>query len=152
MQSRLHRLPPILIGAASAAGAALVYRSNLRKERARWAESLYSRYFEKKELKEIRNTLDCEPEKDDRCKQEVAKLCEDATTSAKEGTNFTDYLNFFEFVAYLKKSGQLEKDDVDALFQYYLCRLNKHRCVVEFIDKYGFKNLKELLSNKAYKE
>ena len=38
----------------------------------------------------------------------------------REDADFTDYLNFFEFMAYLEDRGQLSKRDVAALFDYYL--------------------------------
>jgi hypothetical protein len=63
--------------------------------------------FEKPELKATRNLLDCRA--DD---QGVGALV------GAERPDFTDYLNFFEFVAYLRKSKQLDDDDTSALFDY----------------------------------
>jgi len=83
--------------------AVYVYWSGARRERAKWAESLYSRFFENKELKEIREALDCDPGN-----PEVATLV------TKESPEFTDYLNFFELVAYLEESKQLKARDVKA--------------------------------------
>ena len=130
-----------LAAAFAAAWAVWVYHTNSRRERSKWAESLYSRFFEEDNLKEIRHILDSE--KGD---PKVEEQCAKAERSASEGANFTDYLNFFELVAYLKESGQLKTKDVDALFSYYLCSLKKHDCVTAYIGKYGFKHLKNLLS------
>src|SRR6266487_2491973 len=48
------------VTAAIAGGwAFVVYRNNSRRERAKWVESLYSRFFEGDELKKTRDTLDC---------------------------------------------------------------------------------------------
>ena len=94
-----------IAGAAAAVSAVFVYRNNSRRERARWVESLYSRFFEKSELKQVRNTLDCESD--------------DAGVMAlvsEEGSAWTDYLNFFELVAYLQESKQVAREDVEALF------------------------------------
>ena len=44
-------------GVFAAFWAVLVYRSNSRRERARWAEGLYARFYEKDELKRVRDTL-----------------------------------------------------------------------------------------------
>ena len=41
-----------------------VYRSNSRLERARWASTLYERFYEKNDLKDVRNALDCLPDSD----------------------------------------------------------------------------------------
>ncbi|MGC1373545.1 MAG: hypothetical protein WA824_15525 [Candidatus Sulfotelmatobacter sp.] len=125
------------IGAASAIWAVLVYRSNARRERARWAEVLYTRFFEKSELKDVREILDSKAGN-----AVVAELCSDETPK------FTDYLNFFELVVYLEDSHQLKKEDVDALFNYYPSCLKRHNCVVEYInnDSKGFERLKSRLS------
>lgn len=128
------------VTAGSAVVAAQVYRSSARRERARWAESLYSRFFEKSEPKKIRDILDTPPGN-----QEVAKLCDEGN---KENIELTDYLNFFELVAYLQNERQLKPEDVDALFEYYLCCLKRHACVMQYIndEKKGFEHLKERLS------
>lgn len=103
------------VAAAIAALWALhVYRSNARRERARWAESLYARFFEKSDLKKIREIVDSNA--DD---PKVEDLI------SKETAEWTDYLNFFEFVAYLQESGQLSEKDVAALLGYYMECLKK---------------------------
>ena len=65
----------------------------------------------------------------------------------EEDAEFTDYLNFFEFMGYLKKSGQLSRRDVAALFDYYLACLRKHDAVRKYIvdDSKGYGYLKESL-------
>lgn len=114
--------------ASSAAGifaafwALRVYSSNSRRERARWAESLYARFYETAELKMTRDKLDCasgDPA--------VARLV------TEESSELTDYLNFFEFVAYLQSSRQLEEADVQALFNYYLDCLKRHKEVAAYV-------------------
>lgn len=123
-------------GIVAAFWALWVYRSNSRRERARWAESLYARFYERPELKVVRDSLDCtsgDPA--------VAKLV------TEEASELTDYLNFFEFVAYLESSNQLAERDVQALFSYYLACLKKHKEVAAYIqnqDK-GFEYLRKIL-------
>jgi hypothetical protein len=111
-----------IAGVFAAFWAVKVYRNNSRRERARWAEGLYSRFYEKDELKRVRDVLDCEAGT-----AEVAKLV------TVESSDWTDYLNFFEFVAYLQSSKQLSKGDVDALFSYYLGCLKRHPEVVAYV-------------------
>ncbi len=41
-----------LVAALAAIGALLVYRNNSRRERARWAESLYTRFLSGRSLKQ----------------------------------------------------------------------------------------------------
>lgn len=123
-------------GAAAAVSAVFVYQSNSRRERARWVENLYSRFFEKGELKQVRDTLDCD--------SDSAKV---NALVAEEDSAWTDYLNFFELVAYLQESKQLAAEDVKALFEYYLGCLKRHRAVMDYIrdQTKGFKYLRKLL-------
>ena len=66
-----------------------------------------------------------------------------------ESSAWTDYLNFFEFVAYLQSSNQLHKEDVAALFSYYLGCLKKHADVVGYIrnKEKGYEYLRRTLLN-----
>ncbi len=125
-----------ITGAFAAVCAFLVYRNNSRRERAKWVENLYSRFFERDELKKVRDTLDC-PANDAR----VVALVD------AERAKWTDYLNFFELVAYLQQSKQIEGADVKALFQYYLGCLKRHSTVLEYVrdQSKGFKYLRKLL-------
>jgi hypothetical protein len=109
-------------GAISALCALKVYFSNARRERAHWVESLYSRFYEKQELKDMREKLDCEAGT-----PEIRKLV------SEEKQEWTDYLNFFELVAYLQESEQIEKEDVDALFRYPLSCLKRHPEVIAYV-------------------
>jgi len=133
---KIVQLLSYVVGAFAGIWAFFIYKRNSRLERARWVENLYSRFFEKDELKKIRDTLDC-PGDDSK----VVALV------ASEGSRWTDYLNFFELVAYLQKSGQLEAKDVKALFQYYLGCLKRHNVVMDYVrnESKGFKYLRKLL-------
>ena len=111
-----------IAGVFAAFWAVMVYQSNSRRERARWAESLYSRFFEREDLKHVRDLLDCNSGD-----PQVSELVTTETSS------WTDYLNFFEFMAYLQTSKQLSGRDVQALFGYYLECLKRHREVVAYI-------------------
>jgi hypothetical protein len=86
------------IGALGIFGAAVFavyyYYQNSQLERAKWASGLYEKFYEEKHLKPIRDKLDVEAANS----EYVRELVND------ESTNFTDYLNFFEFIAFLRKS------------------------------------------------
>ncbi len=127
-------------GMVAAFWALWVYHSNSRRERARWAEDLYTRFYEKHELKGVREKLDCEP-------GDAAGDAAIAHLVAEEPAALTDYLNFFEFVAYLQASKQLSEADVQALFSYYLECLRKHRTVAGYIKNphKGFEYLRKTL-------
>ncbi len=126
-----------LMAAAGAFVAVLTYHRNSVVERARWLSSLYTKFYEAPDLKRIRTALDETP-------PNAAAVQELVRT---EDSDFTDYLNFFEFVAYLKARGQLSKRDVGALFDYYLRLLSKHEDVRKYIldDRKGYGYLKKLL-------
>lgn len=55
-----------------------------------------------------------------------------------------DYLNFFEFVAYLEELGQISKEDVRHLFGYFLENLQEES-IVNYVTKWGYGNLARLL-------
>jgi hypothetical protein len=134
--SKIVQILSSLAGVAAGVWAFLIYRRNSRRERAQWVENLYSRFFEKDEFKKVRDTLNCRA--DD---SKVTALV------AAEASKWTDYINFFELVAYLQESKQLEPEDVKALFQYYLQCLKRHRTVMDYVrnDAKGFKYLRKLL-------
>jgi len=125
-----------VVAIIAALGALWVYRRNSRLERTRWASNLYEKFYEKGEYKKIRDALDVPANSDS-----VNSLV------IEEKAEFTDYLNFFELVAYLKKSTQLRDEDVEALFDYYLKCLNRHERVRRYIDnpENGYENLSMLL-------
>jgi len=73
-----------LAGAVAAIGAFLTYLGNSRHERAKWAVSLYEKFFESKQYEEMREKFDC-----------GANSPEVQAIVKGESTAFTDYLNFF---------------------------------------------------------
>ena len=126
-----------LLAAVSALVAVLTYLRNSALERARWLSSLYSKFYEALDLKRIREALDDSSPNSPRVRELVQQ----------EDAGFTDYLNFFEFMAYLEACGQLSRRDVAALFDYYLRVLSKHQDVREYVqnDRNGYGYLKKLL-------
>lgn len=134
-----------ILGPLAAIGAlvwaAYVFWKNSRLERAKWLSNLYEKFYEKDNLKGIRDVLDS----DDDISLEITKLIRD------ESKEFTDYLNFFEFVAFLKKSKQLKTDEIDDLFGYYLDCLNRRENLRVYVKKRGYELLDKLLSEFAEK-
>ena len=123
-------------GAIAAVSAYRVYRHNARLQRATWVSSLYTKFFEQPALKLVRDRIDCGA--DDPAIGEMVR---------EEPAELTDYLNFFEFVAYLYRVHQLTRDDVEALFGYYLACLKKHRTLHNYIQspEKGYEYLRSLL-------
>ena len=79
----------VIVAVAGFVWAVVVYRNNSKLERAKWALTLYEKFFELPDLKEIRDILDCDVDNEN-----VNSLVLGA------GSKFTDYLNFFEAVRF----------------------------------------------------
>ena len=120
----------------TAAFGVLIYYRNSKLERAKWSLSLYEKFYEQKDLKRIRDILDNEP--DDAEVMDLVLKC---------SADFTDYLNFFEFVAFLEKGKQLRRAEIKALFDYYLRCIKKHSRVLNFIRDNGYEDLNQLLDH-----
>ena len=128
------------IGAVLAAGfAAFVYYRNSTFARAKWASSLYEKFYEETALKQLRDRLDCVRDSDT-----VNEIV------IREESAFTDYLNFFEFIAFLKSSKQLKDSEIEALFGYYLDCLNRHDRVKQYVSnpENGYEGLAKLLTSR----
>lgn len=116
--------------------AVFTYRANARRERAKWAVQLFEKFYETNQYKGVREQLDSTA--DEPAVKDLVK---------REGPEFTDYLNFFELVAYMAGTGQLDSSDVLALFHYYLRSLKRHRSVMDYLNnrEKGFERLSTLL-------
>lgn len=112
------------------------YHRNSRRERTRWLFDLYQRFYENPGLKNMRVRIDwgdtafVSEEKDQQLMQEL-----------------DDYLNFFEFIAYLLKRGELRRDEVLAMFDYPLHRIAADNSVSQHVGRpeYGYEGLRDLL-------
>lgn len=116
--------------------AAITYKRNSKLERAKWSLSLYEKFYERADLKEVRDVLDNEIG-DNRVDDLVLKC----------SSEFTDYLNFFEFVAFLEAQKHLTREETAALFDYYILCIKRHERVVRFIEDNGYEKLRHLLES-----
>jgi len=121
----------------AAFSALIVYGRNSRLERARWAASLYEKFYERDQLKRVRDKLDCETDA-----EQVNELV------FKAEADFTDYLNFFEFVAYLEYTKQLKPAEIEDLFGYYLDCLQRQGVIRRYIKESGYERLNNLLEGR----
>lgn len=132
-----------VVGLVTAAVALQTYRRDAKLRRAEWLYRLYQQFYENDRFDPIRRLLDYEPE------GEIDQLARDI--EAEEGTvvheAFVDYLNFFEFIAVQLKYGNLKRDEVFDMFEYYICRLNKHDFVLKYLRDYGYENLDNLVQD-----
>jgi hypothetical protein len=129
------------------------YSSRNRTERAKWVFGLYEKFYEHDDFKKIRQKIDFED-----TEQILVLIRRDMKDGKRAATfspserltldQFTDYLNFFEMIAWLWKGDLLSKKDVLAMFHYYLKRLVETRGgseIRDFIDQKDYENLKHLL-------
>jgi hypothetical protein len=131
------------------------YRARTDSDRLKWLSQLQVEFFESKIFLLIRQKIDYD-EMDDI----FALIQRDRLPDAQFGQSekelfdkFTDYLNFFEFIAYVRFEKQMLKKDVAALFDYYLRRLGEiHRAaeLLSYLKENNFENLHKLLVE--YKE
>ncbi|MEP6467663.1 MAG: hypothetical protein ABJB05_15240 [Parafilimonas sp.] len=119
--------------------AALNYRNQTKTKRAEWLRTLFEKFYENENYKEIRRWI----ESGEICTK--INLTDNALSEADE--KFTDYLNFFEFIATLESEGQLKEKDVLNLFDYYLRKLKTSDVCFNWIERkdYGFEKLSILL-------
>jgi hypothetical protein len=132
----------IIYKAAVAIGviiAALNYRNQTKTKRAEWLRTLFEKFYENENYKEIRKWI----ESDEIC----TKINLTDVTISEADEKFTDYLNFFEFIATLESEGQLKEKDVRNLFDYYLRKLKTSAICIDWIERkdYGFEKLRTLL-------
>lgn len=116
-----------------------VYWRNAGLERAKWLERLYDRFYCDEGLKKVRDLID---DDDKASRAMVSKMVTD------QPSEFTDYLNFFEFVAILAARDQLHEDEVRDLFCYYLKSLRENPEIDAYIndETNGFEKLKSLIA------
>ncbi len=117
----------------------LADRKSAKADHAKWVTQLYEKFYENAELKVVRESIDCGGV------DEVRQIVRD------QRPEFTDYLNFFEYVAYLRRNGQLTTSEVQSLFGYYLDCLQSNGDIMAYVENtssHGYELLAELLHNR----
>ena len=131
-------ITPII--ATVGAGVALVtYRRNAKTKRAEFLTTLHKSFFVEETYKKTREILD-----DDSPAAEAAR----AAMVAEQPAAFTDFLNFFELIAYFRTLGAYTEEDVKALQGYYLRLLRRSKSVHRYIcdRRNDFEHLQALLA------
>jgi hypothetical protein len=118
--------------------AAINYRSQRIIKKGEWLKSLFEKFYESPTYKEVRRWLDN--------KELETKINSDDNSVTDNDEKFTDFLNFFEFIANLEQDHQITRPDVVNLFDYYLRQIKKSPVCMEWIKKYGFEKLDALLN------
>lgn len=114
------------------------YRSQRIIKRGEWLKSLFEKFYENETYKLVRRWLDNNELK--------TRINSNDNTISDDEEKFTDFLNFFEFIANLEHEGQISTSDVSNLFDYYLKKIKQSSVCLEWISKYGFEKLSTLLN------
>lgn len=121
---------------------ALSYKKSVTYRRAQWLASLYRIFYERDQLKDVRGLMDSvegRKEIEQIVKKELCERVKEITyEEEKRLSEFTDYLNFFEFMLYLKEMSALEEKDVKAMFDYHLRLFRESEVINRYIGKMGF--------------
>lgn len=125
----------------AAIGSFFQYRRNSARERTRWLFELYQRFYEHSDLKKMRVKIDW-----------------GETAFVKKGEDkellkqLDDYLNFFEFLAFLYKTREVKKKEIEAMFDYPLRTMAKDKDVRDYIanPEYGYEGIRELFRLMRY--
>ncbi|HEY6306212.1 MAG TPA: hypothetical protein VI488_07095 [Candidatus Angelobacter sp.] len=127
------------------------YSYHTQLERLKWLSQLFESFYSSDRYRAVRQQIDF----DDiegllsllrRSDSEPAEL---RSEERAQVDLFTDYLNFFEWIAFLESKEQLAFEDVDAMFNYYLKRLlqvDHERQLRRYIREKGFERLHRLLN------
>jgi hypothetical protein len=129
----------LVLATGGAFVALLTYWKNANTRRAEFLWNLHKFFFVDETYKTVRRVFD------DTSEQAATKRHEFVNAEPEE---FTDFLNFFELVAYLNERKNLSRRDVKALLGYYLTLLERYPYIREYIrdPKNGFEQLDSLLA------
>lgn len=125
------------IGLLAVVIAALGYFRQLKIKKGEWLQVLFEKFYENKNYKESRKWID---------NGEIEKKITLGDSISEDEEKFTDFLNFFEFIANLESEKQISLKDVTNLFDYYLRRLKSSVICMAWIKKYGFEKLDGILN------
>jgi len=129
------------IGALVAVIVAVVnYMAQTRLKQAEWLKSLFEKFFENPNYKEVRMWLEYGH-------LHARLTVEDQQLREINEEKFTDFLNFFEFIAVLYTRAHLTGDQVSDVFDYYLHKIKSDEDCQSWIDQYSFEKLKALLAH-----
>lgn len=129
------------VGICAAVGSVLQYKRNSQRERSRWLFDQYQRFYSNPILKEMATRIDWGE----------THFTKDESQRALWG-RLDEYLNFFEFIAYLKKTRQLRTEEIKYMFDYPLQQIATDKNVANYFSRkgYSYAGLAGLLQDLGY--
>jgi hypothetical protein len=116
------------------------WRGN-RMRRAEWLASLHEQFFEKDRYSRARRALDYEADPN----YPVLRAAITDNQPHEIADELYRYLNFFEFLAGLRRLRQISDPEIRILFDYDLTMIRRHEFIVAALRPQGFEYLHELL-------
>ena len=123
----------------------ITYRRNKQLERVKWLSQLHEKFFVEDTYQTARILLDYKYPSVDYKRLEIAFPDPGNFEVPQLQERLVIYLNFFEFVATLKKEGQLSLDEIRLVFGYYIASLKNHEWLYASLKKNKFRNLPTLI-------
>ncbi len=124
-----------ILSSCSVLVAAYTFYLNNRLKRAEWLKTLFEKFYEGPNYKDVRRWIDF-----DRLEEELL-----VDIDGVKEEKFSDFLNFFEFIAVLEKEKQLGYEEIKSLFAYYFRLIDQNEFCKNYIYKNRYKNLYKFL-------
>ena len=119
------------------------FNANQRIRRAEWLRSLFEKFYESQNYKEVRRWVDFEDLLQKELGNDITHIRNDDEHLKEE--KLADYLNFFEFIAALEILKQISLNEIKLLFAYYLDRIKQTAFCLDYIQAGNYRNLSNLL-------
>lgn len=114
---------------------------NRKTKHAEFLTDLYERFYLNDTFKLVREKIDLEKGNP----YTKAKFVSDKRKNKDFEQKFSDYLNFFQFIISLKKLSQLDDDEINMMFRYYLLKLKESEFILNYLIEYKYHLLLEHL-------
>lgn len=127
----------LVLALAGGLVAIITYARDVSHRRTDWLYQLFDKFYEKQTYSEIRRILDHKIEPD------YSELKRQTTEPGPKDLDekFSDYLNFFEFLVNLVRTGRMDRRDINNMFDYYLTSLAQQDWVRDYAARNGFEGL-----------
>lgn len=143
-------LAGVIVAAGVGGFGGIQYLKSLRERRSQWIHRLYNDFYVKSHLKAARDKLDSDVGKQGI--ERIIGLKNDSALSQQELNllySFTDYLNFFQFILYLKKISMIKDSDIADMFSYYVGLLRNSLAIKAYLKDYNYDILYDYLFEKG---
>ena len=125
---------------------AYTYKKNIKIKRGEWLKNLFEKFYSETYFGEIRRNIEYNTLPDFLAVDTAKMPTDEKEKFEKREESFVNYLNFFEFISMLIRQKHINFSESDDMFGYYLKKMNSSQSVKNYIIKYGFENLENILN------